>query len=72
MKRIVEENAKQRFALREESDPLHPNKTILWIRANQGHSVQVEDLELTRIEKAEDLPVVVHGTFAKHWHAIRE
>ena len=36
---IVRDNAKQRFALKEELD--EQGKAVLWIKANQGHSVAV-------------------------------
>lgn len=72
LQRLVAENNKQRYALREEADPEKPEETVLWIRANQGHTLEVQDLELTKIEKAEDCPVVVHGSFTKHWESIRE
>jgi 2'-phosphotransferase len=71
LQRIVAENNKQRYAIRGESNPEKPEENVLWIRANQGHTLEVQDLELTRIERAEDCPVVVHGTFARHWEAIR-
>jgi 2'-phosphotransferase len=71
LQRIVAENSKQRYAIREEPNPEEPEEKVLWIRANQGHTLEVQDLELTRIEKAEDCPVVVHGTFTRHWEAIR-
>lgn len=67
----MSENAKQRFALREETDP-SSGESVLWIRANQGHSVTVEDLELSKIENADEVPIVVHGTFMRHWESIRE
>lgn len=31
---------------------------------------QVEKLELRRIEKVDEVPVVVHGTYLKNWEAI--
>ena len=71
LQRIVAENAKQRFALKEETDAA-TGESILWIRANQGHSVAVEDLELVRIQSADEVPCVVHGTFMRHWDSIRE
>ncbi|ORY82669.1 phosphotransferase KptA/Tpt1 [Protomyces lactucae-debilis] len=35
---------------------------VLFIRANQGHSIQVDDLELEKIQDATRFPVVLHGT----------
>lgn len=68
---MVAENAKQRFALKEEPDP-SSGEPVLWIRANQGHSVAVEDLELVRIGDPDEIPYVVHGTFTRHWESIRK
>ena len=77
LRRIVAENNKQRYALSEEpaSSPGPGDastSTVLWIRANQGHSLAVEELELVRIQDASECPVVVHGTFSRHWEAIRK
>lgn len=79
LRRIVAENNKQRYALSEEpasstSTGLGDASTgtVLWIRANQGHSLAVDDLELVRIQDTSECPVVVHGTFSRHWDAIRE
>lgn len=80
---IVRDNAKQRFALKEELDG--QGKAVLWIKANQGHSVavsaalvhlsevdgqQVEDLDLVPITSPEEAPVVVHGTYERFWPLI--
>lgn len=51
-----------------------------FIRANQGHSISVPDLELTRIASAADVPksetstegVVVHGTNTRAWKDIKK
>ncbi|XP_065185068.1 tRNA 2'-phosphotransferase 1-like [Sycon ciliatum] len=64
VRRVVESNAKQRFALEEEPQ--------LMIRANQGHSFEVPDLALEPILSADEAPVVVHGTYLKAWPAIKE
>lgn len=72
LKRLVAENAKQRYALTEEPDPSDPEKHILWIRANQGHSLAVEDLEMHRIESPDECPIVVHGTFKRFWPIIQK
>ncbi|XP_005988908.1 tRNA 2'-phosphotransferase 1 [Latimeria chalumnae] len=66
--RVVETNDKQRFTLQ-----THPVDGRLQIRANQGHSIQVEDLELTPIEPGTDVPeTAVHGTYLRHWESIRD
>lgn len=51
-----------------------------YIRANQGHSIPVPDLELARIGSVEDIPksetstegIVVHGTYKDAWKTIRK
>ncbi len=73
------------------------DKAVFWIRANQGHSLevtllpslilwlfetltgfsglclfQVEDLDLTDVKDASEIPVVIHGTYKKNWPSIGE
>jgi len=60
--RVVAENDKQRFALQEGKWADTAGGEELLIRANQGHSVKVEQLELERINRPEDL--VRHGRFS--------
>ncbi|XP_026549692.1 tRNA 2'-phosphotransferase 1, partial [Notechis scutatus] len=68
VKRVVETNEKQRFALCQ-----HPSGGHLQIRANQGHSLQVPELELTPLQDLRDFPeTVAHGTLLRHWPAIRQ
>ncbi|XP_029401234.1 tRNA 2'-phosphotransferase 1 isoform X3 [Mus pahari] len=63
---VVATNEKQRFTLQ----PGEPSTGPL-IRANQGHSLQVPELELTPLETPQALPLtLVHGTFWKHWPSI--
>ncbi|XP_036620122.1 tRNA 2'-phosphotransferase 1 isoform X2 [Trichosurus vulpecula] len=65
--RVVETNEKQRFALRP-----GPPGSCASIRANQGHSLQVTDLELMPLRTPEDLPpTLVHGTYWRRWPSIR-
>ncbi|XP_047375267.1 tRNA 2'-phosphotransferase 1 isoform X3 [Sciurus carolinensis] len=57
VQRVVDTNGKQRFTLR----PGGPSTGPL-IRANQGHSLQVPELELMPLETPQALPLVlVHG-----------
>ncbi|KAM3825016.1 tRNA 2'-phosphotransferase 1 isoform 1-T1 [Vipera latastei] len=68
VKRVVETNEKQRFALGR-----HPSSGHLQIRANQGHSLQVPELDLTPLQTLQDFPeTVAHGTLLRHWPAIRQ
>ncbi|MBN3313932.1 TRPT1 phosphotransferase, partial [Atractosteus spatula] len=68
VRRVVETNDKQRFRLRP-----RPGDGRLEIRANQGHSVQVDDLELIPVVPGSDnVPsCAVHGTYLRHWESIR-
>ncbi|KAK3535865.1 hypothetical protein QTP70_021164 [Hemibagrus guttatus] len=68
VERVVATNEKQRFKLQN-----HPENGRLQIRANQGHTVQVKDLELTAVVlDAPDCPQeAVHGSYMKHWPSIR-
>ncbi|XP_063691886.1 tRNA 2'-phosphotransferase 1-like isoform X2 [Bolinopsis microptera] len=61
---IVKSNDKQRFSLKE----LEGN---LLICANQGHSFEVQGLELERIESADGYTGIVHGTYDAAWESIR-
>ncbi|XP_027221764.1 tRNA 2'-phosphotransferase 1 isoform X1 [Penaeus vannamei] len=56
---------KQRFGLKEEDG-------VYYIKANQGHSIQVEDPELTEITLEDRVLEVVHGTYYRHWPSIKE
>ncbi|XP_063046740.1 tRNA 2'-phosphotransferase 1 [Engraulis encrasicolus] len=68
VERVVASNDKQRFKLRN-----HPEDGRLQIRANQGHSLQVADLELRALRPdAPDCPPEgIHGSYMKHWPSIR-
>jgi 2'-phosphotransferase len=64
VQRIVTNCSKQRFALR--------HTPQLQIRANQGHTMQVDDLDLIEIKTLDDVPpVVVHGTYHRAWQSIK-
>lgn len=68
VERVVTTNDKQRFKLRS-----HPEDGRLQIRANQGHSVQVTDLELKPVlAGSPDCPVeAVHGSYLRNWLSIQ-
>ncbi|KAK4051170.1 tRNA 2'-phosphotransferase [Microbotryomycetes sp. JL201] len=71
LERIVRDNAKQRFTMR--AEPTGPDGADeLWIRANQGHSVQVDSLDLQQVQSADEIPVMVHGTSFKLWPQISQ
>ncbi|CAG8520679.1 11109_t:CDS:2 [Paraglomus occultum] len=66
---IVKTNDKQRFSLINEVDETTGVATW-WIRANQGHTMNVEDLKLEAITDPAQIPIVVHGTYLKNWQNI--
>lgn len=63
---VVADNDKQRFALRDD-----PATNRLQIKANQGHTIEVDDLELNPITDQSEAPVVVHGTYLDCWPLIQ-
>lgn len=65
VREIVANCPKQRFALKEEG-------SVSYIRANQGHSIQVEDTDLEEITSESLVPHVVHGTYFRHWNSIKQ
>ncbi|CAK6964583.1 tRNA 2'-phosphotransferase 1 [Scomber scombrus] len=69
VERVVAANDKQRFKLCS-----HPEDGRLQIRANQGHSVQVMDLELKPVlAGAPDCPAeAVHGSYIRNWSSIQQ
>ncbi|XP_055015122.1 tRNA 2'-phosphotransferase 1 isoform X2 [Boleophthalmus pectinirostris] len=69
VKRVVESNDKQRFKLQP-----HADNGRLQIRANQGHSLQVKDLELKPVlaGSPDCPPEAVHGSFLRNWTAIQQ
>ncbi|XP_072102161.1 tRNA 2'-phosphotransferase 1-like isoform X4 [Mobula birostris] len=68
VQRVVDTNDKRRFTLHTD-----PATGSLKIRANQGHTLQVEELELTPISLGGgNLPAqAVHGTYLRHWPLIK-
>nr|XP_019965538.1 PREDICTED: tRNA 2'-phosphotransferase 1 isoform X2 [Paralichthys olivaceus] len=69
IERVVVTNDKQRFKLRS-----HPEDGRLEIRANQGHSVQVRDLELKPVlTGSSDYPAeAIHGSYLSKWSSIQQ
>jgi len=62
--RIVETNDKKRYSTKTENG-------VLYIKANQGHSIEVENLELEEVTDPSQFKVVVHGTFLDKWPLIK-
>ncbi|XP_067031889.1 tRNA 2'-phosphotransferase 1-like isoform X1 [Acropora muricata] len=65
VQRVVRDNDKQRFSLRND-----PSTNRLQVRANQGHSMQVDDLDLELIIDHTKAPKVIHGTYRDCWEQI--
>jgi RNA:NAD 2'-phosphotransferase (TPT1/KptA family) len=62
---IVATDTKRRYSLDEQSQPVR-------IRANQGHSVHLADLDLHVLKDAAEVPVAIHVTSAHGWEAIQQ
>lgn len=62
---VVENNDKKRFSLR-----FYNN--IYYLRANQGHSIKLNNNFLKEIKDIEYIKNIVHGTFAKNLKSIKE
>ncbi|KAF0554876.1 putative tRNA 2-phosphotransferase [Gigaspora margarita] len=68
IKFVVDNNDKKRFTLTQEvSDD---DASSWWIRANQGHSIEVKNLELEEITDPLQFPEVIHGTYLRNWKNI--
>lgn len=65
IQRVVDGDLKQRYSLSQEKDSL-------WIRANQGHSIQAveSDQLLTLVKDPNDYPHCIHGTSYDAWKHI--
>lgn len=66
IEQVIQHDPKSRLTLRQEGDGAY------WIRANQGHSMPLEDLALAPIKDAAGYPTVLHGTNFEAWNLIRE
>jgi len=64
---IVANDEKGRFSTRSDDDG------TLWIRANQGHTLDLVDREtlLKKVESADEYPVCIHGTSFEAWNSIK-
>ncbi|KAK3745508.1 hypothetical protein QZH41_009912 [Actinostola sp. cb2023] len=67
IRHIVDTNDKKRYALKTDEATER-----LMVRANQGHTLQVEGLELHPIEGSSEAPTVLHGTYLEAWQFIKE
>ena len=62
---IVYDDSKGRYTIKQSQDDYY-------IKANQGHTINIPNLELTRIRNASDYPVVIHGTTYRNWLLIKD
>ena len=62
---IVYDDSKGRYTIKQSQDDYY-------IKANQGHTINIPNLELTRITNASDYPVVIHGTTYRNWLLIKD
>ena len=80
VKEVVAACQKQRFKLEQlpidsneqQSSSSGEEKLEWYIRANQGHSFSVPDLDLKPITSAEQAPVCIHGTYHAAWAHIKK
>lgn len=57
---VVHTNDKQRFAIKDDE-----------IRANQGHTLVLENPDLEEITNSDEYPIVLHGTYFSSWQKIK-
>eukprot|EP00700_Malawimonas_jakobiformis_P003908 EC726846.1.p1 GENE.EC726846.1~~EC726846.1.p1 ORF type:complete len:213 (+),score=17.59 EC726846.1:52-690(+) len=63
IKRVVESDNKGRYTLVEKDG-------VFKVRANRGHTIPVEELDLEPITSPDRVPVVVHGTYSQNLPSI--
>ena len=68
--KIVENCPKQRFSIKAEKDE-NGNTETLFIRANQGHSINNVDVEMKELNNADKIKECLHGTYYKAWEIIK-
>ncbi|XP_014768469.1 uncharacterized protein LOC106867912 isoform X2 [Octopus bimaculoides] len=66
IEKIVENDSKQRFHLK-----MDDKSQRMIIRANQGHTFELENLDLKEILDASEFPTVLHGTYYESWKKIK-
>ncbi|CAG8767756.1 10812_t:CDS:2, partial [Racocetra persica] len=68
IKFVVDNNDKKRFTLTQETSD--DGISSWWIRANQGHSIEVKNLELEEITDHLQFSEIIHGTYLRNWKNI--
>jgi 2'-phosphotransferase len=67
MHQCVDTNEKKRFGLK-----IDETTGKEMIRAHQGHSLEEANVEMREITDPNEFPVVLHGTYMRHWQAIKD
>ena len=67
---IVNSCPKKRFDLKKVVDE-NDGSEELYIRANQGHSIQDLQVEMVEITLNDSIESIIHGTFYKAWDSIK-
>lgn len=68
--RIVDACPKKRFALKRIGEDGSAVEE-LYVRANQGHSMQDVEVEMTEITDNDPIDTIIHGTFYRAWDTIK-
>ncbi len=63
----METNEKKRFGLK--TDEITGKEMI---RAHQGHSLEEAGIDMKEITDPKEFPVVLHGTYTRHWPSIKD
>jgi len=63
---IVNTCPKKRFQV------MYDDDGQMFIRAAQGHSLEIDEGSLEKITDHQLFPIVVHGTYERYWNAIRD
>jgi len=78
IERIVQEDEKMRYHLLSDADAFTEGgeagtgESIWWIRANQGHSLESVNLDMTEVIDPGQIPMAVHGTTHGPWKKIQK
>ena len=67
VRQCVETNEKKRFGLK--IDEVTGKEMI---RAHQGHSLEEAAIDMREITDPNEFPVVLHGTYLRHWPLIQQ
>jgi 2'-phosphotransferase len=69
--RLVQNCSKQRFHLQRFNDETSGVEE-LYIRANQGHTMQNVQVEMTEINESNSMSQCIHGTYFAAWESIKK